>query len=66
MEVADGDGMVQIRDSLGKGLLALGSSSLDPLASHDIVECEGDSAHIVARLDDTGHGRVVVGLGVHT
>lgn len=63
MEVADGDGMVQIRDSLGKGLLALGSSSLDPLASHDIVEREGDSAHIVARL---GHGRVVVGPGVHT
>ena len=34
--------------------------SLDP--SHDIVE--GDSACNVAHLDDTGRGRV--GVGVHT
>jgi hypothetical protein len=61
-EVVDGDGMVQTRDSLGKDLLALDSSSLD--LSRDIVE--GDSAHNVARLDDTGHGRVVGGLGAHT
>jgi hypothetical protein len=61
-EVVDGDGMVQTRDSLGKDLLALDSSSLD--LSCDIVE--GDSAHNVAHLDDMGHGRVVGGLGAHT
>ena len=54
------DGLVQTRDSLGKDLLALDSSSLDP--SCDIVE--GDSARNIAHLDGTDRGRV--GVGVHT
>ena len=61
-EVADGDGMVQGHNSLGKDLLALDSSSLDP--SCNIVG--GDLAHIIACLDDTGCSMVVVGPGVHT
>ena len=60
VEVVDGDGIVQTCDSLGKDLLTLNSSSLDP--SCDIVE--GNSACNVAHLDDMGHGRV--GVGVHT